>query len=144
MMKSIDRVLIQNAEKEIANLIKEIQPDAPETIFKTKLHKNYAVSTIAELGNSGNYDFIVMGTKGASGLKEVFMGSVAGGVVSKTTAPVIVVPLDYNFKGLKNVVFAAGNQELSQESFKPLRKIIELYGSKLEVLHISENGTANV
>lgn len=144
MMKSIDSVLIRNAKEEMDNLIKEIESETPGVTFKTKLHKNYAISTIAELGNSGDYDFIVMGTKGATGLKEVFMGSVAGGVISKTSAPVIVVPLDYNFTGLNHIVFAAGNQEFSESSSQPLRKVVKLHNSALEVLHISDNDTFNV
>ncbi|WP_299526851.1 universal stress protein [Winogradskyella sp.] len=141
MMKSIDSILIKEAENQMSALVKEMEAEAPSVSFKTKLAKNYAISTISELGNSGIYDFIVMGTKGVSGLKEVFMGSVAGGVVSKTSAPVIVVPLDYNFKDLKQVVFAVGDNALSETSTLPLRKVLTLHKSQLEVLHISENSS---
>jgi nucleotide-binding universal stress UspA family protein len=141
MMKSIDSILIRNAEKQLHDVIKEMTPESPEVIFKTKLAKNYAVSTISELGNSGYYDFIIMGTKGASGLKEVFMGSVAGGVISKTSAPVIVVPLDYTFNALKHLVFAIGDDGISDNTVvEPLRKLVQLHQSNLEILHISENG----
>ncbi|WP_422107977.1 universal stress protein [Winogradskyella sp.] len=141
MMKSIDSILIKDAENQMRTLIKEMKAEAPSVSFNTKLAKNYAVSTISDLGNSGVYDFIVMGTKGVSGLKEVFMGSVAGGVVSKTSAPVIVVPLDYSFKDLKHVVFAIGDDPLSEASATPLKKLLAAHNSQLEVLHISENGT---
>jgi nucleotide-binding universal stress UspA family protein len=142
MMKSIDGILIRNAEQQLQEVIKEMSSESSEVIFKTKLAKNYAVSRISELGNSGYYDFIVMGTKGASGLKEVFMGSVAGGVISKTSAPVIVVPLDYRFKSLKNLVFAIGDNSITDNAVvEPLRKLIQLHKSNLEILHISQNGT---
>ncbi len=141
MMKSIDGILIREAKDQMSTLVKEMEAEFPSVNFKTKLAKNYAVSTISDLGNSGLYDFIVMGTKGVSGLKEVFMGSVAGGVVSKTSAPVIVVPLDYTFKDLEHVLFAVGDNPLSETSTTPLKKLLELHKSKLEVLHISENGT---
>ncbi|OZV68087.1 universal stress protein [Winogradskyella aurantia] len=142
MMKSIDSILIRDAEKQLAALVKDMETAAPLVTFKTRLAKNYAISTISEMGNSGNYDFIVMGTKGVSGLKEVFMGSVAGGVISKTSAPVIVVPLDYTYNDLKHVVFAVGDNTLSDLSvLSPLRQIIELHTSELEVLNITENGS---
>ncbi|WP_370391355.1 universal stress protein [uncultured Winogradskyella sp.] len=140
MMKSIDGILIRDAENKLNDLIKDMQTEAPDVVFKTKLAKNYAVSTIATMGDSGHFDFIVMGTKGVSGLKEVFMGSVAGGVISKTSAPVIVVPLDYKFTNLENVVFALGDTNISSNStLAPLRKIVEAHKSKLEVVHISNS-----
>ena len=37
-------------------------------------------------------DFVVMGTTGARGLKEVFLGSVAGEVLESASCPVLVVP----------------------------------------------------
>ncbi|MEO1033175.1 MAG: universal stress protein [Bacteroidota bacterium] len=140
MMKSIDSILIKDAQTQMDGLVKEMEEAVPSVIFKTKLSKNYPVSTISDLGNSGTYDYIVMGTKGVSGLKEVFMGSVAGGVVSKTSAPVIVVPLDYSFKDLKHVVFAIGDDPLSETSATPLKNLLAVNNSQLEVLHISENG----
>jgi nucleotide-binding universal stress UspA family protein len=141
MMKSIDGILIRDAERQLNTVIKEMESEAPEVIFKTRLAKNYAVSAISELGNSGHYDFIVMGTKGVSGLKEVFIGSVAGGVITKTSAPVIVVPLDYEFKSLNHLVFAIGDDGVSDSAVSaPLRKLVELHQSNLEILHISQNG----
>jgi nucleotide-binding universal stress UspA family protein len=140
MMKSIDGILIRDAENKLNDLIKEIQAEAPDVVFKTKLAKSYAVSTIATMGDSGYFDFIVMGTKGVSGLKEVFMGSVAGGVISKTSAPVIVVPLDYKYTNLDNVVFALGDINISTKStLAPLRNIVETHNSNLEVVHISNS-----
>lgn len=145
MMKSIDSILIRDAEKQLAALVKDMETEAPQVTFKTRLAKNYAISTISELGNSGNYDFIVMGTKGVSGLKEVFMGSVAGGVISKTSAPVIVVPLDYKFTSLDKIVFAVGAVDISNPStLEPLRRLVETHKSELEMLHISEDGEADL
>ena len=64
MMKSIDRYLIKEAKSQMSSLIKEMEAESPEVYFKSKLAKNYAVSRIAKMANSGKFDFIVMGTKG--------------------------------------------------------------------------------
>ncbi|MCA0132191.1 universal stress protein [Winogradskyella alexanderae] len=141
MMKSIDSILIKEATKEMEALISAMREKAPDVVFKTKMAKNYAVSTISELGNSGRFDMVVMGTKGVSGLKEVFMGSIAGGVVSKSSIPVIVVPLDYELKDIEKVVFAIGDDSIKDASaLSSLKEIVTLHKSKLEILHISNNG----
>jgi hypothetical protein len=81
-----------------------------------------------------------MGTQGASGLKEVFIGSVAGGVISKTTAPVIVVPHNYINRRPNEVDLAISGRPFSSKSvFDPLRKIKKICPCKIRVLHIAEN-----
>jgi nucleotide-binding universal stress UspA family protein len=138
-MKSMDRILEEDAQREMESLIKKVQADEPGTILKSKILNSHAVSAITSLGNSGAYDFIVMGTKGASGLKEVFIGSVAGGVISKTKAPVVVVPDNYLYRPVNEIVFAVGGIPLSSASVvEPLRKLALLHSCKINVLHVAE------
>ncbi|WP_299670027.1 universal stress protein [uncultured Polaribacter sp.] len=144
LMKSIDSVLLKDARNQMDELMQKIQKEHPDVFLKPRLTNNYAISAIASSGNSGNYDFIVMGTKGASGLKEVFIGSVAGGVISKTTAPVIVVPEGYSFHPLDEIVFAISNNNFSSETVDPLRKIAAMHKSKIKVLHISDKKTTDI
>lgn len=145
LMKNIDDVLEKDARHRMDQLLENVQKEYPEVVFKPKITKSYAVSAIAALGDSGHFDFIVMGTKGASGLKEVFMGSVAGGVVSKTSAPVIVVPADHEFRSLEQIVFAVSDDPFSSpEIIAPLRKIATMHQSKIKVLHIADEKTPQI
>jgi len=55
-----------------------------------------------------NIDFVIMGTKGASGLKEVFMGSVTGHLMEKAPCPVLAIPEESDYgNGLKNILFTS-------------------------------------
>ena len=47
--------------------------------------------TIVEYAESEGIDLIIIGTKGSSGLKKMLLGSVASGVVTYATCPVMVV-----------------------------------------------------
>ncbi|MBI2653707.1 universal stress protein [Candidatus Woesearchaeota archaeon] len=49
------------------------------------------VDSILEEAKDGDYDLIVMGSRGLSGIKKLVLGSVTGGVVKKSTIPVLVV-----------------------------------------------------
>ncbi len=138
-IRSMDNILEEDAQREMDALIKQMQKEAPDVSVKYKIIKGDAVSTTVSMGNSGNYDYIVMGTKGASGLKEVFLGSVAGGVISKTKAPVLVVPENYTYQPLREIVFAISGISFSSDSVvEPLRKLAKMSSSKVNVLHISE------
>ncbi len=50
------------------------------------------IKTICGYAEKHEFDLIVMGTKGATGLKEVFIGSVTAKVMEKTNKPLLAVP----------------------------------------------------
>lgn len=138
-MKNIDWILEKDAQREMEVLIEKVQKEESGIVLKTKIVKGNAVSAIASLGNSGAYGFIVMGTKGASGLKEVFIGSVAGGVISKTQAPVLVIPENYRYRPLNEITFAVSGIPFSNASVvEPLRKLAKMHSFKVNVLHVAE------
>lgn len=142
LMKNIDGVLEKDSRNKMEEYMQKVREQHPDIEFKPKIINNYAVPAIVSLGNSGAYDFIVMGTNGASGLKEVFVGSVAGGVMSKTSAPVIVVPANHDFRTLENIVFAVSDNPFSDPKVvEPLRKIATMHRSKVNVLHIADKKT---
>ncbi len=144
-MKSMDSILEGDAQKEMDALLKKMREDHPDISVQSKILKSDAVSAITSLGNSGTYDFIVMGTKGASGLKEVFIGSVAGGVISKTKAPVLVVPGNFEYRPLQEIAFAISGAIFSNDNVvEPLRKLAMLHSCKVNVLHVSEGKKLDV
>jgi nucleotide-binding universal stress UspA family protein len=140
-MKSIDSYLKEDAEQGMDALVEKIKKEMePGIVLKTKILNSNAISAITSLGNKGEYDFVVMGTKGASGMKEVFIGSVAGGVIAKTKAPVLVVPDNYEYRPLSEIVFAISGIPFSDTSVAdPLRKLVEIHSTKINVLHIAED-----
>jgi nucleotide-binding universal stress UspA family protein len=138
-MKSINRVMEDDAHKEMDALIKNVERDNPNVVFRFKIMKINAISAITSLANSNVYDFVIMGTKGASGLKEVFIGSVAGGVISRTHAPVIVVPNHFSYDHLHEIVFASSGAPLSDNAvLEPLRALAKMHSSSINILHISK------
>lgn len=140
VMKNIDSVLLKEAKQDMNTLLDKIKPTSPHVAFKTQFVKSYAVQTIVNYGNSGNYHLIVMGTKGASGLKEVFLGSIAGGVITKTKAPVIVVPSDYELKQPKRLVFALHNTKIFEKTnLDVLHLISNANDSSVIALHVAKS-----
>ena len=52
-----------------------------------------------------------MGTTGASGVKEIFIGSVAAGTVGRAKVPVLVVPQDYLMETPDGILIATSHFE---------------------------------
>ena len=59
--------------------------------FKSKIIFGSPTVEIEELSKKGKFGIIVIGSRGQSGLKEVFLGSVANAIVHKSKIPVLVV-----------------------------------------------------
>ena len=63
-----------------------------------RLLQGAAAVEIVELARSADFDLIVMGTHGRTGLKHVLMGSVAERVLRTAPCPVLTVKASENVK----------------------------------------------
>lgn len=66
---------------------------------------NMLVNEIKELIKINNIDFIVMGTKGATGAKEVFLGTHTMYTIKKVACPILVVPENFEYEEPKEILF---------------------------------------
>ena len=60
-------------------------------VFKSKIVFGSPTIEIDEMARNKEFDIIVIGSRGQSGLKEVFLGSVANATVHKSKIPVLVI-----------------------------------------------------
>ncbi|MGM0478234.1 MAG: universal stress protein [Bacteroidota bacterium] len=92
MMEKESRRNFQNAVEKM----REIADDNGFTSvdFNQIMEEGHPVSRITALAKKESFDVIVMGTKGATGLKEVFLGSVASGVIDASPCKVLSIPLE--------------------------------------------------
>ena len=81
-------------------------------------------------------DYIIMGSKGASGLKEVFIGSNAERVIRHADCPVITIKGPTSVDKMKNMVFASDlSEEQDWMAFKA-KEIQELLGLNMHVVKV--------
>ncbi len=93
-------------------------------------------------------DLIVMGTKGASGLKRILIGSNTIRVIAEIKLPVLVIPgdarfEDFNQQGKNRVVLASDLEEVKDESgLNFLEEFIKLLiQPKLRILNVRPKNT---
>ena len=84
-----------------------IQKDYLSGLKVTAIIKHFKVfSELDELAKEENVDLIVMGSKGVSGLKEMFIGSNTEKVIRYAHVPVLIVKEEAITKNIEKVVFA--------------------------------------
>lgn len=92
-----------------------------------------AFNGIMNISQKNNVDLIVMGSHGASGFKEMFIGSNAEKVVRLSEIPVLVVKKDSDTFNVNKFVFASN---FSDEIKKPFEKVVEFANKLGAELHL--------
>ena len=80
------------------------------------------VDVVIELIKKHHTDLVIMGTNGASGFREFFIGSNTAKVIKRATCPVLAVPSGVKYNGLKKITY----------------ELAHLFLSELTLLHISD------
>lgn len=81
-------------------------------------------------------DFIVMGTKGASGLKETFLGTVATKVMNDVKAVVLAIPERCKYEPVKNLLFITEYQADDTQSFLKIKALAKVFQAHIECLRV--------
>lgn len=86
-----------------------------------------------------NIDIIVMGTKGTNGAKGFILGSNTIRIIKKIkNCPILIVPDEFDFVEPKQIAFPTDFHRFYGEEILPIKRLAELYNSKIRVLHINE------
>ena len=81
-----------------------------------------------------------MGTKGATGLKEVFLGSVASGVIDNANCNVISVPQDTDYKEkLDRIAYLTNYTDKEIASFNTVAEFAKHFGARINCIHFDED-----
>lgn len=99
------------------------------------------VDTILKTAKEENADMIVMGTKGASGLKEIFMGSVASNVIEDSPIPVLAVPDEASFSSIDKIAYATNLEYLEESILQQAVDFATLFGAEVRIIHINVSHT---
>lgn len=91
-------------------------------------------SGIAETARENKIDLIVMGTHGAKGFEELFIGSNAHKTVTMSPCPVITVQTHAQKLGFTNIVMPIDNSLHSRQKADWVIALASKYGSKVHIL----------
>lgn len=95
------------------------------------------VSLIPKIAARNNSNLIVMGTKGASGIKEIFIGSSTLEVIQATHCPVLAIPENAKLKRLEKIAFATDFREIKNpKQLEPLFDIARKINAPIEFVYI--------
>lgn len=116
-------------------------------LLKDKMFEQVRVMQIFEFSSSfdnlndiaekNEIDLILVGTSGASGSKEFISGSNAEMIVKMAKCPVLSVKMNQKELNFENIVFASDFKAEIKNAFYEVKKIAEIFNSKLHLLYVN-------
>lgn len=110
-------------------------------------YKGVVITTSVEYGNPSmailklieelKIDLVVMGTSGASGLKEIFVGSNTEKIVRGAKVPVISIPKGSKVSSIKSIVFPNSLREENEELTMAVKALQNFFKAKLYLVYVN-------
>ncbi|TYC10724.1 universal stress protein [Bizionia gelidisalsuginis] len=95
---------------------------------------------ILETCKKNSIDLIIMGSHGADGLKEMFIGSTAEKIVRTSDVPVLVIKNEHINFTIEEFVFASDFKNDNKDTYKQAIKLAELFNAKIHLLMVNTMG----
>lgn len=82
-------------------------------------------------------DLVVMGTQGATGAKQILVGTQTVDVINKAICPVLAIPSHFEYKEPEKILFTTDLEaEYRQMNLQILKFISSLFNTRLYILHV--------
>lgn len=94
---------------------------------------------IRNFSKEAGIDFIIAGTHGISGFRKALFGTHTWDMIRKSGIPVLAVPEDGTFTGIKKIVFATERREGEIPAINFLVHIARKFDAEITVLYIANN-----
>lgn len=129
------KILLQDTVKRIHNEF----PNSENHKFFTISDTNTIINSIREQVVLNKINFIVMGTKGATAINKLAIGTNAGNVITKVKCTTLVVPENAKYCTPKKIAFPTDFSIFyNPQTIQPILDILEVYNATVNVLHINK------
>ncbi|MGB5818964.1 MAG: universal stress protein [Saonia sp.] len=136
----VEDVIRSNSEKGLQKILTDIKQkhNYPRHNFVLISSFNLLVEEIKDIVANKGIDFIVTGTKGASGLEEVFMGSNTVRIIKAIkNCPVLAIPMGFEFVRPSEIVFATDfNRFYTTSELQPLIDLAKVFNATIRIVHV--------
>lgn len=119
----------------LQNLGKELSPGTEIGIVAEE--GGNLTDSITRYVRHNGADLIVMGLTGATRLEQILMGSNALNTALEAVCPVLIVPADAKYTGIKNVLFATTMKDVKASTpIRQLRGLLSFFKANLHIVNV--------
>lgn len=134
----LEEVYKKSAEMKLSRFIKKLEKYAGKNhSFKQLTSFNMLIPAIQEVAAEKGIYMVIMGTKGATGAREILWGSNTVHALKSLRCPLLIIPDDYDYKEPKHILLPTDYRfNYPLEILKIVKDICDQHQSKIHVLHV--------
>ncbi len=139
---SVYEAIANDNKKQLKKLIKKYRLHFvnEDYNFKSIFDFDNLVNAINETLEAHNIDLIIMGTNGSTSAREILFGSNTLRVIRNIKCPVLIIPEEYKFSKIENLLFSTfRSEDFSSTGISILKEIIARYQPKVTVVELNNN-----
>ncbi|MBK6834914.1 MAG: universal stress protein [Bacteroidetes bacterium] len=107
--------------------------------ISTELVLGKVTDAIVSYSEENKFDLIVMGTKGAWGLKEKLSGSETQFIARKSKTPLLSLMCDRSDLVISNILLVHDFRHVEDDNLSLLKKLVLAFGAKVHLLQVVSN-----
>lgn len=139
----IDDIYTKPAKQKLREILKRISKlsiNHKKHHFYTLTDYNFFIESIRNNVVEKHIDCIIMGTKGASGLEKIILGTNTADVITKVKCNTLAIPENAKFVEPKEIGFPTDfSLSHNLQVLQPITDIMERFESSLRIVHINKN-----
>ena len=106
-------------------------------VVRTELKYGPLSVVVGDMINEMTVDVVVMGTQGKTGV--TFLGTNASELAKQCKVPVLIVPKDAQFRGLRRILLADDHKGVEPLAMRWLVKLAKRYVAHISIGHVLQN-----
>jgi len=130
LMKDVETA----AEEKLASMRSEISKRGVDV--ETVSTCSPLIDAIEDVIKGNHIDLVLMGTKGASGLKEFFIGSNTEKVMRISSVPVLAIPDDFRFDQVKHIIVPIDYLQVTERFMQEVLLVQQIFGATLDFVWV--------
>lgn len=120
------------------NYSKNIEEVVIANMVEQKLIIGFAADTLVEMSKSREYDMIVMGATGSTGILEKVFGKVSLYVAQRSACPVLLIPSGggIDFRPIRKLMYASEYESADENVLMQIGDLSNKLNAKIHLVHV--------
>lgn len=132
---------IPPVDEQIENVLTRLHEFANDPDVNCRIYTGFAPDKLVELSEARKFDLLVVGNSDERGLLSQIFGSVALDVSKKAFCPVLLIPHNAKFEGIKGILYAVSEMSTDEDGIAVTKDWATTMGAKIHFVHVDRPDT---
>ena len=140
VMIDLTDILKKDSTDGLESVKRKIEADFPNALIEIASYNEELNTAVKACIKRKGIDLVIMGTTGASGVKETFIGSNTASLIQKINVPIIAIPEDFSLDNNLNIAVSTDLKNLKNVSlFGTVKEIARAFNGNFHLINVSED-----